>query len=390
MLGATRGALLGKSVFLVCMAAFLAFPLVNDLCSFVPEKAPAGIAMAPAAPKLSQKSFATRSWQRALERRAKQYSGLWAPLTHCANEVYSRAFGQISAFTGGSVLQGRDRYLFQTAHLSALNHRRPKNMNILAARIAKIKRLQDLLQERGKTLIIVVTPNLATLYPDLIPENYLDPSRFKRQHPYIAVQRALEEHKIAYVDTVELLRAAGARYPFRFFARTASHWNDVASCLALQAINSKLKELGGRSFRTFSCERYTLEAEPRAKDLDLVQIANLLFPERLYGPTPYVEVSYHEAELESQPGTLLVGTSYLFAISEHLYTWNLAKSHKLFFYFRQWREGGKRSFRTLSRQQIQWDDVFKNDIFIVNVGIGNPATIGYGFIEAALAELEKR
>jgi hypothetical protein len=85
-----------------------------------------------------------------------------------------------------------------------------------------------------------------------------------------------------------------------------------------------------------------------------------------------------------------VGTSYLFALSEHLYDWNLAKVHKLYFYFRQWRSGGEESFHALSRKAMNWDEIFANDVIIVNVGIGNPVTIGYGFIEAALAEIKKR
>jgi hypothetical protein len=253
-----------------------------------------------------------------------------------------------------------------------------------------IKELQDRLKARGTTLLIVVTPNMATLYPELIPSGYLDPTRALRKHPYEAVEIAFKEKGVSYVDTVDVLRAVSAQYPFRLFAPTASHWNDVASCLALEAINYKLRELKGASFRAFSCDSYTVESEPRSKDRDLLEIANVLFPERLNSPTPYVNIKYLEQEPKEQPSTLLVGTSYLFALSEHLHEWNLAKAHKLFFYFRKWRNGGESTFHTLSRKDVNWDEIFSNRIIIVNVGVGNPVTIGYGFIEAALAELRKR
>jgi hypothetical protein len=204
------------------------------------------------------------------------------------------------------------------------------------------------------------------------------------------VEKAFDQKGIAYVDTVDILKEARGKVPFRFFAPSASHWNDVASCLGLNAINRKLKEMGGSSFRAFSCDNYTVEPEPRSKDRDLLQIANVLFPKRFHQPTPYVSISYQEPEPATQPATLLVGTSYLFALSEHLHDWNLAKAHKLYFYFRQWRFGGEQSFHPLPRKSVNWDEVLSNDIIIVNVGIGNPVTIGYGFIEAALAELKKR
>jgi hypothetical protein len=379
-----------KVAFLALVGLFLAFPILNDLRPIVTERAPAGMPMANPAPPLSRQAFLKRTWQKTLETRAKRSSGLWHPLTLLANEIYSRGFGQISAFNVGSVRVGHDNQLFQTAHLSALNHKRPKNIKKLEQRVADIKELQDRLKARGTSLIIVVTPNMAHLYPELIPAGYLDPSRAKRVHPYELVEKAFNDKGVIYVDTVDVLKEAQNKVPFRFFAPSASHWNDVASCLGLRAINAKLKEMGERSFRAFSCDNYTVEPEPRSKDRDLLKIANVLFPERFHKPTPYVSITYQEPETADQPSTLLVGTSYLFALSEHLYEWNLAKAHKLYFYFRQWRYGGEEAFHSLSKKSLNWDEILSNDIIIVNVGIGNPVTIGYGFIEAALEELKKR
>ena len=386
----SKSVLLVKVAFLSLVGLFLTFPILNDLRPMIVERAPSGMPMARPAPPFSRQAFLKRSWQKVIETRAKRSSGLWYPLTLLANEIYSRGFGQISAFNVGSVRVGNENYLFQTAHLSALNHKRPKNIGKLEQRVADIKELQARLKARGTSLLIAVTPNMAHLYPELIPAGYLDPSRAKRPHPYDIVEQAMNEKGIVYVDTVDVLKEAQSTVPFRFFAPSGSHWNDVASCLGLQAINLKLKEMGGRSFRAFSCDNYTIEPEPRSKDRDLLQIANVLFPERFHEPTPYVSITYQEPEQTTQPKTLLVGTSYLFALSEHLYDWNLAKVHKLYFYFRQWRSGGEASFHSLSRKAVNWDEVFSNDIIIVNVGIGNPVTIGYGFIEAALAEIRVR
>jgi hypothetical protein len=388
--GSSKSVLGVKLAFLAVVGLFISFPLLNDLRPIVAERAPSGMPMAKPAPPFTRKVFMKRSWQKAIETRAKRSSGLWYPLTALANEIYARGFGQISAFNVGSVRIGHDNQLFQTAHLAALNHRRPKNIKKLEQRVSDIKELQDRLKARGKSLLIVVTPNMAHLYPELIPAGYLDPTRENRAHPYELVETAFQEKGIEYVDTVDVLKDAQSRVPFRFFAPSASHWNDVASCIALQAINSKLKEMGGKSFRAFSCDNYTMEPEPRSKDRDLLEIANVLFPKRFHTPTPYVSITYQEAEPQSQPSTLLVGTSYLFALSEHLYDWNLAKTHKLYFYFRQWRSGSERSFRSLRRSSVNWEEILSQDVIIVNVGVGNPVTIGYGFIEAALAEIRKR
>lgn len=283
---------------------------------------------------------------------------------------------------------GNDGYLFQTAHLASFNHRKPKNHAKLPARVKAIKELQDILAQHGKTLLIVATPNLPSLYPDIIPSIHLDQSRHERPHPYIAVREAFEREGVRFVDTVEHLKRLESHYPVKFFSPAGSHWNDLGSCLALQAINNALNDHGGPTLRRFSCDNYNMLNTPRAKDTDLLEIANLLFPSRLYTPLPYVDVKYTSPPQTKQPSVLLVGTSYLFALSEHLYDWDLAKNHELYFYYRQARRGGEKRFHALNKHSLNWSKVFSHDIILVNVGIGNPVTIGYGFIEEALAKIK--
>lgn len=283
---------------------------------------------------------------------------------------------------------GNNGYLFQTAHLASLNHRRPKNHAKLPDRVKAIKELQDILAKLGKTLLIVVTPNLPSLYPEVIPSIHLDPSRHERPHPYTPVKEAFEREGVRFVDTVEQLKRLESNYPVKFFSPAGSHWNDLGSCLALQAINHALLDQGGPTLRGFSCDTYKIFNTPRAKDTDLLEIANLLFPSRLHSPLPYVDIKYTSPPQTKQPSVLLVGTSYLFALSEHLYDWDLAKNHELYFYYRQARRGGEKRFHALNKNALNWSKVFSHDIILVNVGIGNPVTIGYGFIEEALAKIK--
>jgi len=384
------GSRLLQGAFLLVVGVFLYFPLANDLGGFITERPPHGMAPPKPARHFSRRGFKDRSWQKSLEPRAKRASGLWRPLTLVANDIYSRVFGQISAFNNGSVMEGNNRHLIQGAHLPALNHRKAKGMRQMPQRIAALKTIQDKLRARGKNLILMVTPNVAEIYPEVVPEIFLDPTRFSRQHPYARVKKLLDASGLVYVDTVEPLRTAAQSLPVRLFAPSASHWNDVGSCLALKAVNDRLRSIGGPRFRSFSCDDYTVESRPRTKDRDLLDIANVLTPSRFEAPTPYVSIRYTEPPPARTPSALLVGTSYLFAISEHLYDWELAKDHRLFFYFKQWRGGGERKFFNLRRERLDWNEILNRDIIIINVGMGRPTTMGYGFIEAAAEYLSNQ
>ncbi|MFM1847388.1 MAG: hypothetical protein RL417_862 [Pseudomonadota bacterium] len=373
-----------KVAFLSIVGAFLFFPLGNDLLNLVPEDPPHGMAGAAPPRPFSIEGFYKRTWQRSLEPRAKRDSGLWTPLTLIANDLYSRLFGQIAAFPNGNVMQGNARHLIQGAHLPAMNRRKPKKLKELPARIERLKELQDRLKARGKNLIVLVSPNVTEIYPEVVPEIYLDPTRHTRPHPFERLKVLLDKHGITYIDTAETLRQAKAAGAPKLFPPSGSHWNDLGSCLALKAANEKLKSVGGPALRGFTCDDVRFESPPRDKDRDLVKIANVLTPERFEEPTPYVNISYTEPPPPVQPTALLVGTSYLFALVDHLYEWDLAKDSRLYFYFKQWRKGGERKFYIVRPERLDWSELLSRDIIVVNVGIGKPTAIGYGFIEAAL------
>jgi hypothetical protein len=378
-----------KVIFLALVGSFLFFPLLNDILTVFPEPPPHGMAAAQPARPFSREAFMKRAWQRSVEPRAKRNSGLWTPLTLVANDLYSRLFGQITAFHNGNVMEGSGRHLIQGAHLPAMNRRKPKGLKDFPRRMEYLKELQVRLRERGKTLLLVVTPNVTEIYPEVVPDMFLDPTRHTRQHPFERLKVLLDKHSIDYVDTVATLREAAAKGGPRLFPRSGSHWSELGSCLALKATNEKLKSMGGASFRGFNCDDVILESPPRDKDRDLLKIANVLTPSRFEDPTPYVTIRYTDPAPNKQPSALLVGTSYLFAFADHIHQWDLTKDSRLFFYFKQWRKGGERKFYNLRRDAVDWAEVLDRDIIIVNVGVGRPTTIGYGFIEAALTWLRK-
>ena len=58
----------------------------------------------------------------------------------------------------------------------------------------------------GKSLLLVISPNLINLYPELIPNIYIDSTRVKREDEYEVLIRLLNKHKIPYVDTFQILK----------------------------------------------------------------------------------------------------------------------------------------------------------------------------------------
>ena len=367
----------------------LLVPLINDASHLFSEGVPWGVAAARELPPLNRATVLSGRFQKVAEERAKKESGLWLPLVRLGNEVYARIFSQISPFFNRSVLLAHSDYLFQPAHLGEFNRHRDVDKKKLIARVKSLKKFVTAMEDQNKSVVLIISPNLISMYPDLVPEKYLDESRVEREGQYEILTKLLEKENIPHIDALKLLKDAESAHPFRFFARSASHWNDVASCLALRAINEKLVERGGPRLRRFSCDSWHIEETPRDKDRDLLKVANLWNVERLLDPTPYVDISFEDPEVGEKPRVLLVGTSYLFAIHDHLVTWGLVDESVFYFYYRSVRRSGSRAMSPLRKNGLNWTEVLDRDIFIINVGMNSPGAIGYGFLDDALKGIKR-
>jgi hypothetical protein len=118
-------------------------------------------------------------------------------------------------------------------------------------------------------------------------------------------------------------------------------------------------------------------------------VANLWNVERFLDPTPYVDISFEDPEVGEKPRVLLVGTSYLFAIHDHLVTWGLVDESVFYFYYRSVRRSGSRAMSPLRKNGLNWTEVLDRDIFIINVGMNSPGAIGYGFLDDALKGIKR-
>ncbi len=364
---------------------FFSFPIIQDLRPMYKEATPHGVPPAKQYHSITIKSFLNGKWQKRVTERAKLNSGLWRPLLSVGSQLMLSLFSQVGIYQNGSVFLGKEKYLIQDAHLGEFNHRKVYSSK-LEQQLIKFKKIQDYQSKRGKSFILLITPNLIHLYPELLPDPYNDPTKNTRESRYDHFKKQLDQMGIYYVDSAELLINKKDKYPFRFFARTASHWNDVASCLALHEISTKLQNLKLPNLGNFDCNNYTISEGPKSKDTDLLDMVNLFDPTVLHEPTPYVERPLRDPNFQN-PKVLLVGTSYLIALYKHLKDWQRYENLSYYFYFKQFKTPKSTKFHTLRRASLKWDDILDRDIIIVNIGVSDLSSVGSGFIEEALAHI---
>ncbi|MGI6680634.1 MAG: alginate O-acetyltransferase AlgX-related protein [Bdellovibrionota bacterium] len=313
---------------------------------------------------------------------------LWSHLVKVNNQISYSFFNQITFSYGPQVFVGLDGSLLQPMYINSFNRQYTPKDSILITKVNKLTRLKNLLDKKGVKLLVVANTNNLVLYPENVPSNFLDPTRFERKNSYEIIKEYLTMQNIPFVDNHQFLVEWKSKVDYKFFEPTGSHLNDVGVCLAtnnlLRAIQ---KELPNKNIKNFECFPVKKEFPPRKEDVDLLDVSNLLFPNALlragtYSPKP--KKLYKEAPLR----ILFVGTSFNFATQAALKKRNIANS-KLYFYYRTLRTDDG-VFHPFDKRKIDWEnDIFKNDIIILESNYSGLGGIGYNFLTDAIKILKK-
>jgi hypothetical protein len=379
-----------KITTLIVIFGFLFFPIINDIHPFYENRIPHGVPGAKSYGKISLQNYLNKKWQSRVTERAKKNSGLWDPFLRISNQIMYVVFKQMGLYQNSSLFLGNEDYIIQTTHLREHNRQNNYTLDKIYKQLEKLKKIQDHQEKKGKAVILIISPIITSLYPELVPERFIDPSRFSRPDYYELIKQKIKELNILHVDANELLLKQNNNYPFRFFAKTAAHWNDIGSCLSLRELSLTLKNKNLPSLGEIKCDQYEMLEKPHHKDLDLLELANMYSKNALIEPTPQIQLQTPLSNLkkEEKPRILLVGTSYLLAYYKQIKDWELSRNLTQYFYFRLFRTEENRTFKKLRKRGLNWKEVLDKEILIINLPMSNFSGIGNGFIDLAESKLD--
>jgi hypothetical protein len=371
-------------VTIAVIASLMAVPLISSVFP-VPGTPLKGINTSYHLPKWSLAQFRQNKLQPRIEVWASRAQPLWSWSIKVMNQLVYSTTGEISLDYGTSVQGGNDGYLWQPMYLRSITRKQAPPRKKIVSTFKALKKAQDLLAQHRIPLVAVINPNLLALYPELLPTKYQSPSL--PESSYAIAQEAIARYQPAVINTYELLKAEAGRYPFRFFEPTGSHWNDIGSCIAARAVSIALADGWGEPPPSLHCESHHMELPPREPEMDLLEITNLLLPERLLRPAPYLN-DHPQARFKEPKRILLVGTSFLFALEHQLLKHTIADSTQLLFYFRQQRRNGKGHFANFDKRSLTKEELLSFDAVIVDANVAGPGIMGYGFLRYMNALLD--
>jgi alginate O-acetyltransferase complex protein AlgJ len=276
----------------------------------------AGVTL-PVTPHLSAAALLDGVYQSQVAKSFGSLSRFYPSAVRLKNEVFFRLFN-VSGVP--SVVVGPKGVLVERNYTDELCVRDPAVFRQFAtAWLPQLKKMQGLIEGQGKTFVYVISPSKPSLYPQDIPPGMNCPSTPAMRAEVGTIWRAmLTDAKIHYVDTTAILAEAAPRFPFPLFPRGGTHWNQVGSALAAQAIAASLNARRSDGVFGSSDFTWTISHDPQGDDHDLALLMNLFRP-RLDYPVPELSVRYVPPAAPCHPiHVAIIGDSFMHQIADYL------------------------------------------------------------------------
>ena len=242
-----------------------------------------------AAPVFSLDAVLTGKYQQWISQSVGKLSPIYKPAIGWKNQIYYTLLG-----TAGSdrVSVGRDQQLFEMIYLNEYCSRDLTKLRSIGEDwAARIRRMQDFFDSRGKTFVYLITPSKIAQNPQIIPAGYTCPAAAKDRAEKLSVyDEILTRHGVRFVDAASNLAAAREEYGISMFPRGGTHWNSLAAALGTQkviaAVNAQRPLLATFSFT------WRISYSPQGIDRDLLDLMNLRHPDAHY---PVPELTYQSS-----------------------------------------------------------------------------------------------
>jgi hypothetical protein len=392
------------AVCVVLFVGFLAAIAVQTAFQPLPEFFLYGVFKPIEEPVLSLRSWWDGRFQRQVQG-TEQTEG-WIDRHVGFRSVWIKTDGQINfslfreiptTANPQQIFLGKDNWLYEQDYIDNYLNLEVVPQRQLQQFAADLRSLQDELQRRGITMLLVISPSKATHYPEYLADWIVYQRDMLRRHDpgrrsnYEVLRPALEQEGVHCVDAAERFREerqkqrqAGQEY--RLFTRGGTHWSHYGASLIVAEMLERLKELTGKDLLQLRCEKVSVDCRTTGTDNDLGDVLNVWTPWVTKGPTPH-------PHLLGTPGTwspdvLWVGDSFSDALTELMDKYHVYRRRDTLFLFLRKTTYPERKTYPVDKANFDWEqELLTRDVVIIQINEAQLSDLGYGFVQAALVFL---
>jgi hypothetical protein len=141
-----------------------------------------------------------------------------------------------------------------------------------------MKYLSERLKELGSCFVLVITPNKASLYPEDIPDRFLEKIKNgeRTSTSYEILVPLLKRYGVPYVDGREITLEHKETLPVRAFPKTGTHWSRAVAFFTAAALLKTIERESGREMPRLLESIESIDHRPDYADDDLLSLLNLI------------------------------------------------------------------------------------------------------------------
>ncbi len=358
------------------------FPSLQDKMGFFVLKPLKGVFSATPVPAFSDSLWFSGTYQQQYARHIEDSVGFRDILVRLNNQVDFSLFRLANA---AKITVGKDGYLFGGQYIESYLGYNFVGKRYCDEKVKQLRLLQDKLwKEKRIFLLVILTPDKGTFYPEKIPSRFLNKPRQISNYAYYA--RKCAETGINMIDFNEWFRLARdtSRYPL--YPKTGIHWSYYGAMRTADSLIRYLENKLDIRLPEMVVDSIEISKNAQAEDNDIGSTMNLIC-DIPYPAYAYPKVHFVSDSLTKKPSALFIGDSFYWNWYNPGYIKNIFSNQEFWYYD---KDVYPETFTTpLSTNQINTKEAVNRQNIIIliqtNGAYGNP---GYGFPDRVFNEMD--
>lgn len=340
--------------------------------------------------KFSAKALLNQTFQRSFEKQFIHKTGLHGYLVKSDNQFNYLVFDQLSSNPKSNVILGNDGELLERTYLRANVQLGRVLRKRQAKAVSQLVELHQALQERGIPMLLLVSPNKPAMQQESIPPRYrLRPigSHFENLDLFV---ESLTAKGVPLINGYEYLRRYSIEQGQSVFANTGTHWNQLGGCVIAAEVFRRAEPFTDTRLPEISCAIEGKRSSPAFPDTDLLQMANLWWPEALLKPAPLVVTRGYFPEGSKKPRLLIIGSSFIWEFLRQVEAAKAAEQTEFLYYFQRRSVNSADSGQPIKRASFDFDRALKDKtLVLIEINQSALGKASFGFAEHFLQHLSK-
>ncbi|HTB30623.1 MAG TPA: hypothetical protein VK808_01270 [Bacteroidia bacterium] len=318
-------------------------------------------------------------YQAHKERYLRDTFGLRSFFIRMHNQI---AYSLFKKVTAADITFGKNGRLYNTNYLDAYSGKDFVGSQSIDVIMDKLKKVQDRLQEKNKTFLLVFAPSKDFYDPEFIPEGYDK----NDSNNYAICLKIAKKKGINYIDFNGYFSSIRQRSKYPIYSTYGSHWSAYGACLAGDSIINRLEALRNTKILHSIWNNNIVNEEANGDELELENELNLLFSFK-HENMAHPKITNPPDSTKTKPNILIIGDSYIWGLGMHYNFFENFSTFIFCYYFKTIYISGHTGAISTAEFNLK-DALDKTDIVLIEATVPGLRTFTWGFDEAAREALQ--